>query len=428
MSPKRLFAILVAACLIVTSLFAGGFQINEHGARATGQGGAFVARASDPSAIFFNAAGLGFQKGINASVGTTLIFPSTEFTGPTPATTNTKMVSQVFYPPTLYGTYSVNDKLVVGLGVFSPYGLGTEWPVDWVGRKSSIKTDLQSFYITPSVAYKVNDQISVGVGASYVIANVTLKYRVPTMSSLGVYSTKDGTAELVANGTAFTFNGGVIYKPMPNLSIGASYRHLAEVKLKGTAKFTDMQFFAPYFPGGDGETTLPFPSNFQAGVAYTINPKLTVEADVQYVMWNTYDMLAVTLTNGPAAPLAPGGVILQKSPAPANKDWSDAMMIRLGGEYLVNDKITVRAGFIHDATPQPDYTVEPMMPDADKNDISLGAGYKINEKMSVDVAYLLVLFGDRTVKTSTNYKDNNPFPGTYKSSVHLFGLSFNYTF
>jgi long-chain fatty acid transport protein len=405
--------------LAVSISFGGGYQINEHGARAVGMGGAFVARASDGSAMFFNPAGLGFQQGIKLSLGTTLIFPSTTFTGPTPSTTETSMNSQVFYPSNFYASYSLNDQWVVGLGVFSPYGLGTEWPSNWVGSRLAVKTDLQTFYINPTVAYKVNDKLAFGAGLSVVLGSAKLSYNVATYSSLlpPTPSASLGTASLDGTGNGVSFNVGVLYKATDKLSVGASYRSLVKLDLKGTASFTNMQALQTFFPGGDGSVTLPMPSNFLVGLAYIVSPKLTLEGDFQWVGWKSYDQLQVTLANGPVSPLG----VLQKSPAPQIKNWDDGYLFRLGGEYMVNDKLTLRAGYIMDVSPQPPSKTEPMLPDADRNDFSIGGGYQLSEKLHVDLAYMLVLFNSRDAATAA-------FPGTYKSNASLVSLEFGYQF
>ncbi|HEY6950855.1 MAG TPA: OmpP1/FadL family transporter [Bacteroidota bacterium] len=409
--------------LAVSISFGGGYQINEHGARAVGMGGAFVARASDGSAMFFNPGGLAFQQGFRLELGTTLIMPSTTFTGPTPSTTETSMNSQTFFPSNFYASYSVGDKWVFGLGFFSPYGLGTEWPNDWVGRRAAVKTDLQTFYITPTAAYKVNDQLAFGLGLNIVLGSAKLSYRVPTYSTLAppTPSTKDGTAALDGTGNGVAFTLGVLYKATDKLSVGASYRSLVKVKFSGTASFTDMQALQTWFPGGDGDVTLPMPSNFQLGLAYVVSPKLTLEGDFQWVGWKSYDQLQVNLTTGPNAPAGLGGQPLQKSPAPQVKNWDDGYLFRLGGEYTVNEKLTLRAGYIMDVSPQPPSKTEPMLPDGDRNDFSIGGGYQINEKLRVDLAYMLVLFNERDAK-------NAAFPGTYKSSANLLSLELGYQF
>lgn len=411
---------LIVSLIFGSQVFAGGFQINEHGAKAMGMGGAFTAQANDPSAIFFNPAGLGFQKGMKVMLGTTLIFPSTTFIGPTPLTTETKMKNQIFYPSNVYGTYAMENGIAFGLGVYNPFGLGTEWENDWVGRKLSVKTDLKTFFINPTVSYLVDDQLSLGVGVSYVLADVLLRFRVGTYSSLlppPTPAAKDGTAELEADGTGINFNAGLLYKPMPELSIGLSYRHSTEIELSGDAKFSDMAALAQFFPGGAGKTTITLPSNILAGVAYDFTPYFTIEVGFQYVGWSSYDSLKVDIAEGPVSPLG----VLQKDMV-SGKNWENVYLIRLGGEYRY-EQFAFRAGYVYDKTPQPDKSVEPMLPDANRNEFTLGVGYKLTDALNVDFTYQLIIAADRTVTAPTN-----PLPGTYKSTAHLFGFNVGFGF
>ncbi len=78
---QHLSGIFILSVVVIYIAFAGGYQLNEQGARAVGMGGAFVARASDPSAIYYNPAGLAFQKGTNILLGTNIITPSMKFKG-----------------------------------------------------------------------------------------------------------------------------------------------------------------------------------------------------------------------------------------------------------------------------------------------------------------------------------------------------------
>ncbi|MGB2868483.1 MAG: outer membrane protein transport protein [Bacteroidota bacterium] len=424
MNFRRLtLSTIVAVALLSGLAHAGGFQINEHAARATGMAGAFAAQSSDPSAIFFNPAGLAFLKGKTLSLGTTLIFPSTTFSGPTPSTQESKMNSQVFYPSNLYGTYAMNDDLVFGLGVYNPFGLGTEWPSNWVGRYLAVKADIVTFFINPTVAYKISDQLSVGVGVSYVYSSVSLSYNIATFTdqTRSTISSQDGSVLLDATGSGINFDAGLLYKPMRDLSIGVSYRHSTKIDFSGTATFSNMQGLAQYFPGGTGKTTITMPNSIYGGIAYNFTPELLVEADVQWVAWSTYDKLKVDLADGPPDPQS-GNKPLQTSQPAQVKDWADASLIRVGVQYSIDDQLTVRGGYIFDSTPQPDKTAEPILPDADRNDFALGFTYKLSKDLAVDVAYLLVLFSDRTIPASVNN-----FPGTYKSSANLFGLNLTYT-
>jgi long-chain fatty acid transport protein len=418
---RRSIAILVMLSVVTIVAFGGGFQLNEHGARGMAQAGAFAARAADGSAIFFNPAGLGFQQGTSFMAGTTLIAMAGKFTS-LKTSAATEMVSQTFFPSNAYLTHTMANGLAFGVGFFNPYGLGTEWPMDWEGRRLAVKTDLKTYYINPTVAYRLSEQFSIGVGVSYIISNVALKYRVPTYSSFAppTPASSDGSAELTGDGHAINWNVGLSWKPTPELYVGASYRAKAKIDYDGDVKFTNMQVLQGLFPGGSGKTSITLPSNLFAGVAYAFTPHLTVEGDFQMIGWSSYDELKVDIATGPAAPALLGGQPLQKSPTPQKKGWKDAYMFRVGGEYAA-DPFAIRAGFIYDKTPQPDQKIEPMLPDANRVEFTVGLGFKVLPFMGIDVAYQVILFQERSVPVP-----DNGLGGTYKNSANLVGMDLNF--
>ena len=332
MIPIRYCIALVLILAVVPyAAHAGGFQINEHGTKAMGMGGAFSAQASDGSAMYYNPAGLGFQQGFKVLAGATLIMPLSSYTSLSGTTTD--MESQVFFPPHAYVSYGDPSGWTFGIGFYAPFGLGTEWPPDWTGRYSAVKADLQSFYINPTVAYKFSEQFSLGVGGSYVFSDVELSQRVPTSTTAPSPST-DGDLRLKADATAFNFNAGLLFKPSTQWSIGVSYRHSTELKYEGDATFSNMGALGIFFPGGPGKTEITFPNNIFAGVAYQATDKLIIEADFQYIMWSTYDTLKIVMPVGPSTPPPPLGTGQPlQGPQALPKDWDDAWMIRIGGEY-----------------------------------------------------------------------------------------------
>lgn len=447
---KRLVQYLIGTIFTLSFFvflaFAGGYQLNEHGARATGMGGAFVAQASDPSAIYYNPAGLAFQKGINVMGGGTFIFPATTFK-PADARYSgleVKQEAQVYFPPNLYGTYAFNDQLVIGLGVFTPFGLGSQWDKEWIGKRLAVKSEIQTFYFNPTIAYKITDQISIGAGASLVYARVNMTKRVPAFSAItpfGPYlvpttSASDGTVELDANATEFNYNFGVLYKPIEELSLGASFRAETKINFSGTAKFTNMQASAPYFPGGDGKATLPMPMNIQVGASYDVMPTLTVEGDFQYVKWSSYKELTIDMPVGPTIATPPPalggfGTIALQGPSTKAKNWDDGYLFRFGVEYKYSRDLTIRGGVVYDITPQPASKMEPMLPDANRIDPSIGLGYKITDQLSVDFVYMAVLFQETKSYYSepgTTPGSSTPFWGTYSSTAHLVGFDISYSF
>ena len=165
---------LFLACLSPTIAFAGAFRIFDQSASATAQGGAFAAQADDPSAIFFNPAGLTQLRGIQTSFGVMLIGGHTTYTSPTGATTRGDFDGSIAVPPPINVYFSANLKdlgfsalgdLSAGLGIVSPFGILYRYPDDGPFSTAVTKQALPLIDIKPTLAYKLSDQLSVGVGA-----------------------------------------------------------------------------------------------------------------------------------------------------------------------------------------------------------------------------------------------------------------------
>ena len=399
----------VAAILGSASAFAGGFQLNELGSRAMAQGGAFAARASDPSAIYFNPAGLGFQSQAEIYLGTTFILPQVSFYGPVadandPAIKNqTKMVNQTFTPVGLYAACPLTDNIHVGFGVINPYGLGTEWPSDWVGKYNTTKVDLQTFYYTPTVAYKISDQLSIGAGLSIVTGSVKLQQE-DIVISTDTHVTIDMTSK-----TAYGFTAGIQYKITPDISAGVSYRSSVKMNASGSADFNP-QLSVVNVVNDDVTSSITLPATGFVGLAYKVSPKLEVEADYQYIGWSSYKQLEIDFKNDPTK-----NVI-------APKDYSNTYMIRIGGEYTMDD-LKIRAGYLYDHSPVASAYVDPLLPDANRNGVNVGLGYQFTKNISADVSYMFLKFDQRQ---AVNTVDN--FDGTYNALANLIGVSLGYTF
>src|SRR5262245_62872371 len=178
---------VVAACLAgAAPVHAAGFAIFEQGARGMGFAGAYTAQANDPSAIFHNAAGIAFLKGKQIYLGGTLVSPSSDFVGANPfpgaGVTETSAAGNIGVP-SLYYTQEFSENVVVGLGVFSPFGLKTEWanPDTYSGRFLSQRAELKSIAINPTIAFKLEDRFSIGIGLDWRLSKIELNRHFPSV-------------------------------------------------------------------------------------------------------------------------------------------------------------------------------------------------------------------------------------------------------
>ncbi len=410
MTLLRFVVVLVTATTILAAAaFGSGFQLNEHGARAMAQAGAFAARATDGSAMYFNPAGLGFQTQGSVLVGVTLIAPTSSFYGPAETNTNTKyeQTSQIFTPINAYVVYPVMDRMVAGIAVNNQYGLGTEWPSDWPGRYLAVKTDLQSWFITPTLSYRLTDELSIAAGFVYATGNVKLNRAVYTS---GIETPSPVVTNLDLSGNGMTFSAGILYKITPEWSVGASYRGSVKIDASGNATFTP-NYTPLMLPQGDVSATITLPANAFVGVAYKVTKNLELEADYQWVGWSSYKELAFTFAANNAVSSSP-------------KNYKDSFIIRFGGEYTM-DQWQFRAGYLYDRSPVSTEYVEPILPDASRNGVNIGAGYDITPSWNVSAAYFFLKFDERVVDNSI---PENSFNGTYHSYANLFGINIEFKF
>lgn len=424
--------------LVTEAAFAGGFSIYEQGARATAQGGAYVARPWDASAAFYNPAGLamfGTPGQWRLYGGITPVQSLSKFTGanPFPGTTARDEAKAKWFPPfNLYAAYQINEKWAAALAITTPFGLGTEWEDDFSGRYRSILGDIKVVYISPTFSYKFNDKFSVGAAVDYVYSEVALKRRQGQTFGSQIYDVVEVKLNGKDNGE-FGWHVGALYKFDEHWSFGLDYKHLIHNTYEGTAKFNQITYTNslgsigavidanvaatldnPAFGGRkqDGNAKyLNFPNTLAVGIGYKTD-KWSAEADFEYAGWGTFKQIQLIFPDNLISPTST-----------IEEDYDNTWQIRIGGEYWFNEKFAGRLGYIFDKTPAPANTISPLLPDANRHDIGIGFGYKFSEALSVDAAYLAVLFNERSTKNNVD-----GFDGTYKSHVNLFALSFGYAF
>lgn len=405
--------------LLAKPNFSGGFQLNEHGTRAMALGGAFTALANDLSAIYFNPAGLTKLSGFRLMAGTTLISPTASFRGPSPNISESKLNSQLFTPSYLYAAYKLNDAFAVGLGVYNPFGLGTKWDENWVGKFISVDSDLKVFCISPVVAYKFSDMISVSAGLLYNIASVKLD-RFVASKDLAPFGTEARIKLEGDESAAIGFSFSTLINFTNNISFGAAYRSEVEFNFEGTATPTAIPAVLPLLPQGDVSATFNSPANLTLGLLYRASSQLSLTADFQYVMWSSYDSLKVDFSDAKYPDIS------------APKLYEDTYLLRFGAEYQLDDLSALQAGFLYDKNPVKDAYVDPTLPDADRLGITLGGSYKLTNQIELQVSYMFLRFSERTITDSqVSYSASEgfaPFNGTYNTTANLFSIGLNYNF
>ena len=407
----------------VATVHASGYAVFTHGASALGQGNAVTAHASDPSTIFYNPALMNRLEGTQFQVGTTAIFSTREYESSLPGGTPASNDSTHF-PSTFYATHKLNDKVSIGLGVFNPFGLGTEWDETWDGRYLATKSELTTFNINPNISYRVLPSLTVAAGIDVVLLDASLEKKLPSAAlvPLGFPAGFDINQKFKGDGEGVGFNVAVAYDVCDHLSLGASYRSEVKVDVSGNATFSNAALSGLGAPvaalNSAGSTDLTLPPQFTAAVAFKGIDKLVLEAGVRWEGWSKFKELAIGLDNG------------QRSVTPRN--WSDAWGLNAGGRYQVDENVALLAGYVYGDSPVPDSTFDPTIPDAKIHVFCAGTDLDFHP-FTVAASYGYQLYENRT---KNNAIDTDPLlrtatssaNGKYKTDAHLVALSVGYKF
>ncbi len=430
MSLRRVTAVaagLFAAAGLCAPSEAAGFALFTQGAKAMGMGdGAFVAQADDGSAIFYNVAGLGFQRDRSVQLGGTLIIPGdAEFEGGLPfpgPTQRGDLERSVTFPIHLYYVEPLDERWTFGLGLHAPFGLRTQWedPDNFSGRFLSYVAEITVFDVNPSVGVQVSDTLSLGVGAVGRISTWSQRRRIGVINPFNNAAAEVADVRLRADvSEGLGWNAGLLHVPNDWFRWGLSYRSRVEVEYDGDAFLVQRPSGDALFdllvraslPFGESprfENEIDFPAIAMLGLAFQVSPRALVETDINWFGWDSFRTLDVTFPSDPSLDVS------------VAQDFEDSFAYRAAVRIDCKKGRQWRFGYAFDESPQPSSSISPLLADADRDVFSAGWG-TTGRTVDVDVALLYVDLGRRTTLDS-----NQGFNGTYESDALLAGLTLGF--
>ncbi|WP_372807905.1 OmpP1/FadL family transporter [Pontiella sp.] len=387
----------LAIGLLTGAAHGAGFQLYTEGStEALGQAGAISGRDDLTSLAWYNPAALAGADKTAIMGGIAMAQINTDFTTPIPDS-DESMSDEWRMIPHLYAVLPVTREWTLMLSVNAPYGLVTEWSDDWVGRQIATLSDLKAVYVTPSVAYRVTDALSLSLGASAVMAEAELG----SVTTNGLPSGMEASQTVTGDDLGYGFSASAHLDVAEGWAVGARYQSRVSLELAGI-----VEFGAPINGRLDAGADLTLPSTVNLGVANTSINNLSLGVDLVWTEWSTYDQIAIETSAGDTV---------------AAKDWKDVWSFRVGGEYALGENWKLRAGYVWDQSPVPETTRTPELPGTDRQMLMAGAGWVWNG-IGIDVAYAY-LWADKG-DMGTIY----PLPGEFETTTHLVSVSGRYAF
>jgi len=464
--------LIIALALAGVSATAGasGYRFGSQSVSAQNTADANGAEAADASTIFANPAGLARLEGRQFAGGVTVLVPhstyqdngSTRFTG---AATGGQARQDDYAPsavaaPSLYYSHQIDSRFTAGFGVFVPFGTDLDYDRDWAGRYALTNIKLESLTLNPSLAFKLNAQHAFGIGldVDYMKAELGQAVDVPgtvaaaqhsgtgavlarQIAALGgnpalLASAGDAYAGVKGKDWGVGFNLGYQFTLDQDTRFGIAYRSSIKHALKGSAAWDFSSVTADAVVNGvlqgaarrqnsDARVELRTPETLSVNAFHQFDARWAGMADVTWSRTSRMRNIDIEFLG-----TGEGDEVIRQQ-------WKNTVRVSLGASYKLNEDVTLRGGIAHDNAPVRSSELrQAALPDADRNQLSFGANWKLTAASSIDLAYSYLDFKD----AYGNYSNScNPVAvgctgngettrGTWKTHMQLLGMSYNYKF
>ena len=393
------FTALLALALCPAAGLAIGLRIPNQDAAAIARGNAFAATADNPSALYYNPAGITQLPGLEIQVGVLNYFGiNTHYESPSGTAADSKF--EVLPIPQIYCTYApTNLPLTFGLGVYAPFGLGVVWPESTGFRSLAIESRLQYLTVNPVIAWKINPHLSLAVGPTINYSKLQLRR--------GLAAAHD-TLNFEGSDYAYGFNAGLLWQPYPQWSFGANYRSATTLNFQGATRYDP----GIYIPTAQTTARAHFPQIISGGISWRPTPQWNVEADVDWSDWQT--LRTVTLT---------GTRNIFGFDLPLQLNWHDSWFYEFGITRYFEHGWFASVGYFYCTETASEKNFTPAIPDTALHVACVGLGHQ-GPRWRWALAAEFITGPARSINTS----QPNPFTGEsangkYQLSIPTLSLS-----
>lgn len=428
---KTTLALAIGA--LSSQAMANGLAINEHS--ASGMGTAFAGRSSnvlDASIVAANPAGMSKLERREVSGGLAFIHAETDIDAtfkPLGGSTDGDMVPFSTVPFAYYVT-PINDKLHFGLGLYVPFAVASDYESKHAGRAHGVTSEVEVVNLQPTISYKINDQVSVGAGLviSRIYGKLTSAIPMATFND-ALAGQSDGKADIEGDDIAYGFNVGILVDVTERLTWGLNYKSQIKYSLEGDTKISGIFPLAPapapFDALGltlndlnatyDASVDITMPEIIDTSVTYRLDDQWTLHGGATWTRWSRLDKLVVeNKTSNPFQDYVFGSI---DEPL----KWKDTWAFAVGASYQLNPQWVLRAGLALDESPTNDQHRTTRIPVSDRTILSFGAGWNINQDITLDLAYSYL-------KEDKGEVNQDTYHAEYENSAHGLAAQLTYRF
>jgi long-chain fatty acid transport protein len=414
-------AALACAAVAPESVLAGGLYLYEIGTPDVGLASAgYAARVQDASTVFKNPAGMSYLQTPQMQSGLQLLYGSVEFNKDSSTTTsggNGGNAIGALPGASLFIVYPVSDKLAVGFGMFSYFGLAENYKNDWVGRYYMQDATLLGMSFMPSASYKLTDWLSVGAGlnAMFGYLDSQVAVRQPNFS--------DGTMHLKDEVWGFGANVGILIEPCKGTRIGVTYLSPVDLDFKDRPSFHDLGPVLGALPRlqnpGRLKLGVTVPQAVMASIYHQLNEKWAVMADVGWQNWSEFGQVEVGVDSSTGQPS-------DAVPSTINLKYDDTWHGALGAQYQYSEKWEFTGGFAYDTSAVSDSHRTVTLPLGEAYRFGLGTIWHWKKNVDLGLSYEFLWAGDMPVSQGTDTSYRGRVSGSFDNAWFSFATA-NFT-
>ncbi len=411
---------LICTLLLTELSFGAGFALYEFSGRSTAMGGAVIANKAEPASLALNPSLITELEGMQMQTNVTAVRPHAT------ASVNgdaRDIKDKNWFLPSLYLTHKWSEDISFGLGVFSRYGLGGTYEnhAGWTGSYLAYEVSLETISITPELAVKASDELSLAMGLEAMTIKFNQKLTNSETTDTDIPKPNFGKDfEMEGDGISWGGNFSLNYHPQwaPKWKFGAAYKTKIKHNMKGSFRTQDPTWgnnLDDYIHTGPVNGAINFPDSVSAGLSFTPTEDWILEAGIVGTFWSAYDQLVIEYRD------------TEQAPEIRNKKlYKDVYRLNLGVEHKLNENWAFRGSYVYDKSPINEKAMDTLLPVDDRHIVSVGLGYQ-TDTWSADFAYSHIFSKD--LKGKSYPKKGHSFDMEYTNgSSDILALSFGYKF
>ncbi|QAX84647.1 aromatic hydrocarbon degradation protein [Pseudomonas sp. DTU12.3] len=392
---------------------AGGIMLYEIGTDNTGLANAgAAARAQGPSTIASNPAGMSYLPGTQITGGLQVLYGNLSFNrdGNTNGTgSNSGNALDPIPGGSFFISHELDEHWGVGFGNYADFGLAANYDNDWSGRYFAQNASLAGLSFVPSVAYRFNEQWSLGVGVKAMYGMLQAQTAIDR-SPFGLTDRADGQFKYKDNDWGFGANVGVIYAPQSGTRIGLAYTSKVDLEFEDGLDVKGNGPLLTRLDGTDTRLDMTVPQTVTLSLFQQLDPQWALLASVNWQDWSEFGDVAVQVDTS--------AVGAQSTTIDGH--YKDTWQLALGAQYQATRQLLWNVGVAYDSSAVSDGNRTFSVPMGESWRIATGATYALNKDTDINVSWALVWLGDMPVdqtKTTSGTRTSGQFDNAWIQAV-----------